>query len=199
MCLRWSGDSERLELRPATPPVPLLEEQRRPNVDDARDAAPLVRDDAQPAEPQLLLQADVLHAPLSASNARSAVADDEASRRMRVGLFPLRKNYGSFDQCSKEDSPSPLVHHTLSFSPSTGSACRSLQRCKQKQQQQQQTQQRRQLQRHKRQLPRRRRRRRSSAARSRQPSRPGSPTSRSPGPCPTTKRSSRTPRATRPW
>ena len=83
MCLRWSGDSERLELlRPATPLVLLLEEQRRPNVDDASDAAPLVTGDAQLEEPQPLLLADVLHAPLSASNARSAVADDEASRRI---------------------------------------------------------------------------------------------------------------------
>ena len=83
LCLRWSGDSERLELlRPATPLVLLLEEQRRPNVDDASDAAPLVTGDAQLEEPQPLLLADVLHAPLSASNARSAVADDEASRRI---------------------------------------------------------------------------------------------------------------------
>lgn len=59
----------------------LLEEQRRPNA----DAVPLVTDDAQLEEkpqPPLLLAADVLHAPLSASNARSAVADDEASRRI---------------------------------------------------------------------------------------------------------------------
>ena len=87
LCLRWSGDSERLELppRPATPLV-----QRRPSVDDddASDAAPLVTDDAQLEEPQLLLLlADVLHAPLSASNARNAVADDEARRRILV-FFP---------------------------------------------------------------------------------------------------------------
>ena len=74
-----------MELRLATPPGLLEdeEEQRRPNVDDACDAAPLARDDAQLAELQGLLLADVLHAPLSASNARSAVADDEASRRMQ--------------------------------------------------------------------------------------------------------------------
>ena len=95
MCLRWSGDCERLELRPATPPPApelLEEEQRRPNVDDASDAAPL----AQFAELQLLLMlaADVLHAPLRASNARSAVADDEASRRIETSFF-FRRRFSS--------------------------------------------------------------------------------------------------------
>ena len=67
------------------------QEQRRPIVDAALSvdaAAPL--DDAQLlAEPPQLpvLLADVLHAPLSASNARSAVADDEAIRRMKTSFF----------------------------------------------------------------------------------------------------------------
>lgn len=64
-----------------------LLEQRRPNAAEASDAAaPLVSDDAELDEPQLML-ADVLHTPLSASNARSTVADDEASRRMTSFFF----------------------------------------------------------------------------------------------------------------
>ena len=76
LCRRWSGERERLALLLRPEAAPLEEEQRRLN------AAPLIAsDDAQelPALPLTLIE-DVLHASLSASSARSAIADEEASR-----------------------------------------------------------------------------------------------------------------------